>query len=138
MNSNEVVLRFCIWGFDDITHDEISKALGVNPTKVYIKGQRKHANFSALAKENGWLFEPDYDRYASFQDKLAFLLQFLTPRTEVIKEYCKKYKCEISCGVYIYFENGESTPSIYLNTEYNRIIKELDIAFDVDIICLPN
>ena len=53
---NEIILRFCIWGFEDISHDEISKAIGFTPTKIYIKGQKKNPNFSALAKETDGYF----------------------------------------------------------------------------------
>lgn len=39
---NEIILRFSIWGFDDITHDEISELIGIKPSKVYVKGERKN------------------------------------------------------------------------------------------------
>ncbi len=136
---NEIILKFGIWGFTDINHDDITRSMGMNPSKIYVKGERKNPNpkFPALAKENGWLLEPS-NRYLPFEVQLQNLLQILESKIHIVKEYCFKYACEISCGVFIYFENGESTPSIHLNSEYNRIIRELNLSFDVDIYCLPN
>jgi len=135
---NEIVLTFCIWGFTDITHDEITKSMGIMPSKIYVKGERKNPKFPGLAQVNGWLLEPMCDRFSSFEIQLKYLLQIIESKLEIVKKYCSKYTCEISCGVFIYFENGESTPSIHLDSEYNKVIKELNLEFDVDIYCLPN
>lgn len=136
---NEIVLRFGIWGFTDITHDDITISMGINPSKIYVKGERKNPNskFPAFAKENGWLLEPS-DRYLPFEIQLKNLLQILESKVSIVKTYCSQYTCEISCAIFIYFENGESTPSIRLNSEYNKIIRELNLDFDFDIYCLPN
>src|SRR5947207_2552824 len=105
---NDVVLRFCIWGFNDITHDEITNAMEVSPTKIYIIGQKKNPKFAALAKENGWLLEPKCERGSSFDTQLTSLLDILEKKKEVIRNYCAKYMCQISCGVYIYYGNEEN------------------------------
>lgn len=134
---NEIVLKFGIWGFTDITHTDITKSMGLNPSKVYIKGERKNPKFPALAKENGWVLEPACDQYSSFETQLKKLLQIIESRIDIVKSYSLKYTCEISCVVYIYFENGESIPSIHLSSDYNNIIRELNLEFDIDIYCLP-
>ena len=33
---------------------------------------------------------------------------------------------------------GEGTPSLHLNSRYNKIISLLDSEFDLDLYCLPN
>ena len=48
---NEVILSFCIWNFEDVTHDFITKTIGVEQTKVYVKRQRKNPKFAALANK---------------------------------------------------------------------------------------
>lgn len=135
---NEVILSFGIWGFNDISHNEITKSLDLKPSKVYIKGERKNSKFTAIAKENGWLFRPTENVYASFECQLADLIRAIEPKIDIIKDYSRKYKCEISCAVYLYFDNEESTPSIHFNSNYNRLIRELDIEFDLDLYCLPH
>jgi hypothetical protein len=135
---NEIALRFCIWGFSDITHDEITNILGIQPSKIYVKGEKRNSKSTALVKENGWLLEPTLDRSLSFETQLEKLLSFLKLKKDLVKKFCLEYTCQISCGVFIYFDNGESTPSIRLSKEYNKIIQELDLEFDIDIYCLPN
>jgi hypothetical protein len=135
---NEIILRFCIWGFNDIAHGEITNIMGIQPSKIYVKGERENSKSTALVKENGWLLEPTSDRGLSFEVQLENLLGLLESKKKLVKKFCEDYTCQISCGVFIYFDNGESTPSIRLSTEYNKLIRELDLEFDVDIYCLPN
>ncbi|PWG82123.1 DUF4279 domain-containing protein [Pararcticibacter amylolyticus] len=51
----------------------------------------------------------------------------------LFKPLCEKYECEFSCALFVYFGNGESTPWVHLNSRYNKLIKELDIEFDIDL-----
>ena len=69
---------------------------------------------------------------------MKLLLGIINDKRSIFEGFCKKYDCETSCAVFIYFENDESTPSIHLDSQYHRILNDLDIAFDVDIYCLPN
>lgn len=135
---NEIILRFGIWGFDDMTHDEISKVTELVPTKIYIKGQKKNINFSVLSKENGWLYQPTKDVYSSFEEQLNLLLMIIENKRSVFEDLCKKYSCEISCGVYIYIDIDESMPSIHLDSRYHKTINNLNISFDLDIYCLQS
>lgn len=51
---NEVVLEFCIWDYDDITCEQITAMLEINPSRVYVKGQPMNPTFpTRLAKKNG-------------------------------------------------------------------------------------
>lgn len=135
---NEIVLRFCIWNFDDITHDDITTIIETAPFKIVIKGERKNPNFSAPAKHNGWILSSPVEKYASFDEQMNALLDILEPKINVLKPLCLKYDCEFSCAVFIGYNNGESTPWLHLNERYNRLIRELKIEFDVDIYCLSN
>lgn len=77
-------------------------------------------------------------RYASFEEQLDNLLGILESKTEVLKPISEKYYCEFSCAIFIRYGNDESAPWIHLNKRYNRLIKELNIEFDIDLYCLPN
>jgi len=138
--NNEIILRFCISDFEDITHDEITKMLGVKPIKEYVKGQKRNPKNpnSPLIKENRWLMEPSINKYASFENQMETLLNIIESKIDIFKPLCEKYYCEISCTLFIYYDNNESTPSIHLDARYNNLIKELDIEFDVDLYVFPN
>ncbi len=76
------------------------------------------------------------DEYADFDEQLNAILNIIASKIDLFKPLCEKYICELSCAVYIYFDNGESTPWLYLDSRYNNLIKELNIEFDVDLYVL--
>ncbi|HEY9262309.1 DUF4279 domain-containing protein, partial [Chitinophaga sp.] len=91
-----------------------------------------------LAKKNGWLLDASFDKHIPFEQQMDMLVDFIEEKIDIFRILCKKYNCEFSCGLFIYFDNGESIPGLHLGSRYNRLVKELDIDFDVDIYCLPN
>ena len=135
---NKIALSLGIWDFNDITHDEITALLATIPSRIYIKGERKNPKFSILSKKNGWLMDIASDKYAPFEQQMDMLFNFIEEKIDIFRILCRKYTCEISCGLFIYFDNGESVPGLHLGSKYNKLVKELNIDFDVDIYCLPN
>lgn len=135
---NKIVLRLAIWGFEDISHEELSNITGLSPVKIYKKGELKNPNFTALAKENGWLFQSSDDPYLPFEDQMNDMMEVISTKKDVFKNLSKKCDLEISCAVYIYFDNEESTPSIQLSSEHTKLLGDLKITFDIDLYCLSN
>lgn len=139
MKKNEIILRFSIYGFNDISHDEITESVGISPSFVRVKGQKKNPRNpnSPLIDVNKWTIDSGLDKYSNFDDQLNSLLGIIEAKKEIFELICSKYTCEISCGIFIYFDNGESTPWVHLDSRYNNIIKEMNIEFDVDLYVFP-
>ena len=78
------------------------------------------------------------DKYVSFEDQMNAMLDIIESKIELFRPFCEKYYCEFSCAIYIRYDNDESTPWLHLNARYNRLIKKLNIEFDVVLYCLPN
>ena|ERR1700733_252227 len=135
---NEVILDFSISGFEDITPEEITERLKINPVKVYIKGQKKNPKFAALAKRNRWIMSSGLDKFSSFESQMKAMLDVIELKIDLFRPFCEKYFCEFACVIIIQYDNGESTPALHLDARYNRLIKELNIEFDVDLYCLFN
>lgn len=139
---HQIYLDFVIADFEDVSHEEISKILGIRPYKTYMIGQKKNPNSSspdpALVKRNRWVLRSLLDEYSSFENHMNALLEIIEPKVNLLKPFCEKYRCEFNCAIYLRYENGESMPSVYLGSRYNSLIKELNICFDVDIYCFPN
>jgi len=56
MKKNEIILSFGIFDFNDISHDEISEFLGIQPEKIRVKGEKKNPKNpdSSLITKNIW------------------------------------------------------------------------------------
>ena len=66
---HEVFLDFCIWNFEDISPSDITTALGIEPVKVYIKGEKHSALVKLVAQQNGWRMRSPLSEYHSFEDR---------------------------------------------------------------------
>jgi hypothetical protein len=135
---NEVILSFVIADFDDISHDKITEKIGITPIRIYIKGERKNPKFAGISKRNRWIMGSGLDKYTSFEDQMNAMLDIIESKIDLFRPFCEKYYCEFSCAIFIRYDNEESTPSVHLDARYNRLIKDLNIEFDVDLYCLPN
>jgi Domain of unknown function (DUF4279) len=135
---HEVILRFCFWEFEDIMPDEITHFLGIEPYKIFIKGEQKDPKFPALSKHNGWLMDSSLDKYSSFEDQMESILNIIDSKIDLFKPLCEKYYSEFSCAIFLRFESEESKPAIHLDEKYNRINKIIKAEFDFDLYCLAN
>lgn len=50
---HDLNLRFCIWQYEDITHQEITNELGLTPSWTFVKGEVVNSKVTRLAKNNG-------------------------------------------------------------------------------------
>lgn len=137
---NEIVLSFGIFDFNDITHDNITELLGIVPDKVYVKGEKRNLKNpnSPLIKKNSWIIGSGLDKYSTFEDQIKSLLDIIESKIDKFKPLCKRYYCELSCALFIYLDNGESTPWVHLDSKYNALIKDLNVEFDLDLYIFPN
>lgn len=127
---NYVDLRFCIWGFEDINHEDITKELSLSPFKIYVKNQE--INVVNKVKENGWIYKKINNEENDFTKQLNDLLDLLEEKKDILKKYSNSYLCEFSCAIFL-LDNEESTPWIHFDKRYNEFVKDTKIEFDFDI-----
>lgn len=137
---NEIIVSFGIFDFNDVSHTDITNSLGIIPVKIYVKGEKKNIKNpdSPFIKRNGWVMDSGLNKYSSFEDQLDLLLATIESKIDIFKPLCERYYCELSCALFIYFDNGESPPWIHLGSKYNKILKELNIEFDLDLYVFPD
>ncbi|RKR85078.1 uncharacterized protein DUF4279 [Mucilaginibacter gracilis] len=140
MAKNKVVLDLRISGFEDIKHDELTQLIGFQPIMVFVIGDKRNPRNpnSPLIKRNSWLMGSGLDEYASFDDQMNAMLTIIESKLDIFRDLSKKYYCEFSCAIFTYADNGESTPWIHLDSRYNKLIKEVDIEFDLDLYAWPD
>lgn len=135
MKSNKVEVYLEISEFEDLTHAQISQLLGLEASKVYIKGQAVNPKAGRLAPYNRWLlfgYDPDQPR-PLFEEQVDALMAQVMPRLAAFQALCHRYSCELKCAVMAYAGNGESTPSVYLERRHLEWLHALKAEFDVDI-----
>src|ERR1700694_5430227 len=124
--NHEFYLDFVIADFEDITHDEISQSLGMNPRKVFIKGEKKYPNSAAktLAKRSQWIISSSLDKHLTFEDHLNAMMDLLEPKIDLLKPLCEKYTCFFSCAIFFVTDDSISMPSIYFNGRDNKLVRD--------------
>jgi hypothetical protein len=82
---NKLDLTFIIYDFNDMSHEQISEMLGIQPTYVRLKGEkRNHRNpDSPLVKDNGWGIGSGIDPFADFDSHMEALLDIIEHRLDV-------------------------------------------------------
>lgn len=135
MVKNKVVVDFKIVGYDDISHETISQLTGIEPIKVFIKGNPRNPNNpdSPLIKFNGWIMNAKLHEDASFEQQMNCLLDIIELRLTVFKQLCSSYYTEFSCAIYTYSASEKSTPSVHLSKRYHKLAADLNFEFDVDL-----
>lgn len=136
MERNEIKLSFCVWGFKDISHDELTEILGITPSKIFIEGERMNPKFPRTAKENAWFLDSPAERFADFNAKLDALLDIIESNIDKFETICTKYYCEFSCALFIQPNGEESTPWVHFGPRFIDLIRKVRIEFDFDIYCL--
>ena len=95
------------------------------------------SNFARVLPTNRWLLYADKSACpeADFEEQMDALLAIVTPQIEKFKSLCNRYTCNINCVLEMYFNNGESIPSIHLDKRHIEFMETLTAEFDVDIYC---
>jgi len=129
---NKIVLTIGIWDFEDITHQEISDALGLTPIKIFVKGEKTNPKFQVLAKKNGWMYSQVDREYEPFKDQLDSLIELIKSRQTIWKKFARNYYCELSCAIFK-DDAEESMPWVHLTREHIGFLNEFRIEFDLDL-----
>jgi hypothetical protein len=135
MDKNQVDLRLLIVDFEDISHDDITNLLGIEPTHTSVKGDKRNPKNpnSPLKTNNSWSMDSGLGMHTSFEDQMNIILDIIEQKIDIFKPLCEKYYCEFACAIFTYTDNGESTPWVHLDKRYNKIASELNIEFDLDL-----
>ncbi|HTF18698.1 MAG TPA: DUF4279 domain-containing protein [Chryseolinea sp.] len=129
---NEIHLTLGIWGFTDITHQDITTMLDLQPAKIHMFGERINPKFLPIAQENGWMFVHSKIVTESFEKQMTELVSLLKSKSQILKQLSEKYYCELSCAIFKKSED-KSLPWVHLNKDHIDFLKEFNIEFDLDL-----
>ncbi len=118
-------------GFD-CDPEEITKILGILPTKTWIVGDLIGRTI-LHRKENAWVLKSQLQKNADLESHIKDVLARLQPSWQKVVELCSKYDSEISCVIYSVESQGEA---IHFDKEILKSVFELNAEIDVDYYCL--
>ena len=134
---NHVEAYLDIFDFEDLTHEQISEMLGLQPSRIHVKGQRHNPNFGRLAPRNRWMLQM-YTKegpWLNIEEQLDELLALVTLRRVAFQQLAAHCKFAIKCAVKVYVQHNESTPAVFLEHRHVELLTFLQATFDVDIYC---
>lgn len=135
---HEIDVRLCFWEFEDLTPEAITNLLGIEPSRVMRTGDPRGPSGKRFWPYNGWIWEASADKSTPFEAQCNAVLDLLEARREAIKSFSHRCSGEISCMLWLYCDNGESTPSVNLDARYHALASELNLSFDLDLYCSTN
>jgi hypothetical protein len=123
-----------------VNPEEITKILGIQPTKSWRKGELIPKT-SLPHKTNGWLIESGLGKNAELENHLESLKHILNPAIDKIEQLPKETEAEISCVVNIYhsrsIEEEHNTPALHLDLKHIQLLNQLKAEIDYDLYVLP-
>ena len=90
---------------DTLRPDQITAALGIEPTRSGLKGERLSSGNDALRRTSFWLKASPLPDGSPLQDHLEWLLNLFEPKLQVLNLISKEHKCDLFCG--FSSENGQ-------------------------------
>jgi hypothetical protein len=82
---------------DDVPFEEISERLGVQPTNLHRKGERRGPKSPAY-RDDAWHFEPSLPETEPLERHIEALWQVVRPAVDYLKALKQRLKVDVFCG----------------------------------------
>jgi hypothetical protein len=122
---------------EDVDPKNLTEFLGVQPARTWLKGELVSPRSGIKFKENGWELSSGQDQHLDFEFHIRALLHKIEPNVDRFIQMCSQYHVELSCAIYIYYNNEESTPWIHFDRTAMNIFNQIGAEIDFDLYVLP-
>ncbi len=121
---HDISLELRITGFS-CTPQEITDALGVQPTYLWRHGDPQHGDTGQLYQDNGWAITSGLPQQEEFQAHMEALLAIIEPRLDAFTDICTRYHAVLCGKIQMYYELEVSTPWIHVDKRMMRVLAQL-------------
>ncbi|EIJ41059.1 hypothetical protein BegalDRAFT_0135 [Beggiatoa alba B18LD] len=128
-DKNEIVIGLTITDFNELP-SEITKILGVQPSKTWCKGDLISKSGIIRHKQNGWKLCSSLSKSQSFKEHEKDLLDKILLFKDKFKNLPSECNVEFSCYVDIY---NEDIPELSLEKDTVKVLSEINASVDIDI-----
>lgn len=133
MGKSELAVFFRIVGFE-CSPAEVTSALQITPTGIWLKGEKRHAKGILVHNENCWELRSTLSHPAKLVDHVQELVSKLAPLQKVLAGLDTLSSKQLCCSLSIY---GDDRPEISLPPSILRAICDLGAGLDIDLIVYP-
>lgn len=127
----EIHVKFIISGYECLPN-EITKQVGVSPTKVWVKGKPRLVlknGKKIISKYNSWIIESELPTDEDPDAHLENILEKIRPHKKKFVELTHKYPSGFFFGIYFNYCN----PGININKKILKEVYELGSELDFDM-----
>jgi len=108
---------------------QITAALGIEPTRSGLKGERVSVRNQAVRRTSFWLKTSPLAHELPLQDHLEWLLTLFEPKLDALKAISERHGCNIFCG--FASENGQGGAS--LSSGLIARLAALHVPLEIDL-----
>jgi hypothetical protein len=117
--------------FGDIGELEaIGRQLGLQPTRMYRKGERKSPHRPDVWPRDGWLYQPPVDENRPLEDHILALWDRIRPQMAFLKSLKAKHQVDIFCG----YRSNSGTAGFQVSHKCLGLFIELEVPFGMSVI----
>jgi hypothetical protein len=116
----------------DMSPDEVTRRLGLEPNQVRIAGERRSAN--QVRTESLWSYDGGtasaeaVREWTSLEDGVRYVLERLLPKRDLIQEYAKSHDAVLWCGHFQSSFDGGPT----LSASLLRLLADFGVPLFID------
>lgn len=110
--------------------DHISRILGLQPTRIHRKGERKSPRRPDTWQEDAWLYQPPVDENRPLEVHIMALWDRLRPHMAFLNSLKAKNRVDVICG----YRSNSGTAGFEVSHKCLGLFIELEIPFGVSVI----
>lgn len=114
---------------DGVPFEEISQRLGVQPTHLHRKGERRGPR-SPGYQDDAWQFQPSLPETEPLERHLEVLWQVVRPQVDYLKALKQRFKVSVFCG----YRSNCDTAGFEVSHTCLELFTALEIPFGVSVI----
>jgi hypothetical protein len=114
---------------DGVPFEEISQRLGVQPTHLHRKGERRGPR-SPVYRDDAWLFQPSLLETEPLERHLEALWRVVRPHVEYLKALKQRFKVDVFCG----YRSNCDHAGFEVSHRCLELFTALEVPFGVSVI----